>query len=411
MSIEPKKSSDRIQYLDILRGIAILFIFLANIYVFSGWYFMDSEVQNSFSGGVANKAIKAFTAIFVDGKWYSIFSILFGIGFVIQYENAKKKGIAFPIFFSGRMLGLLLFGLIHLFLIWMGDILTLYALLGFVLILFRDVSNKNLLRWSVVLLLLPIFHLVAMIGLNSFYPLVLQDIAVNYFQSIDIVVNKIDGQMDANGFVNAWLNNTNWKEVFLIHLGSPLIRLMLLLIEGRFFKVLACFLIGIWAGRQILQNELLENYTLLRNIVKYGFLIGLPMNILLFYGSSKPQGVWTLINSVTYALGVVPLACAYAAGLALLLRHENRFLKFFAPVGQMALSNYILQSIIAISLFYGIGLGLAFDIPLWQIFLIVIFIVVFQILLSRLWLQKFRYGPLEWLWRMMTYRKWIKITR
>jgi uncharacterized protein len=309
------------------------------------------------------------------------------------------------------MFGLLLFGLFHLFLIWMGDILTLYALLGFVLILFRDVSNKNLLRWSLILLALPVLNLVFMIATNIFYPVLLQDIAINYFTANNIPANLIDGQMDIESFFAFWLDSTSWSDFFIINRGNPIFRLMLLLFEGRFFKVLACFLIGIWAGRQILHHDLLKNYNLLKKILRYGLLLGIPMNILIFYGYSKPQGIWTLLNAIFYALGVVPLACAYAAGLALAIKHKTGLLKHFAPVGQMALTNYIMQSIIAIILFYGIGFGLAFELALWQIFLIVIAIVTLQIIISRLWLQKFRYGPLEWLWRMMTYGKRISIIR
>jgi uncharacterized protein len=188
-------------------------------------------------------------------------------------------------------------------------------------------------------------------------------------------------------------------------------RLFSLLYEGRFFKVLACFLIGIWAGRKILNEGLLQNQKLLKQIMLYGFLLGIPMNILLAYGSVQTEQVWQLLDFIIYALGVVPLACAYAATVALHFNSKQKYLSIFAPVGQMAMSNYILQSIISIFIFYGIGLGLALETPLWQVIGIALLVFILQIIFSKYWLQKFRFGPLEWIWRMMTYQKYIKVIK
>jgi uncharacterized protein len=215
------------------------------------------------SGGTLNDIIKQLTLVFVDGKCYSVFSILFGIGFVIQYENITNKNQSFKLFFSKRMLGLLLFGLLHLFFLWVGDILTLYALLGIILILFRNHTQKQLLIWA-VMLLLPIIHLLLMMGLDFYYPLALTDWYLSFLADNNIQSHLVDGQYNLLADITAWLDGTSWKQLFIFNLGLPLLRLRDILLEGRIFKVLACFLLRIWAGRKILHNGLLQNKMLLK---------------------------------------------------------------------------------------------------------------------------------------------------
>ena len=409
MKLNPIEPSKRLVYLDVLRGLAILFIYFANIYSFSGWLFIPDEIKNdAYSGAQVNSILKYLIAIFIDGKWYSIFSILFGIGFVIQYQNACRRNRDFVSFFFKRMMCLLIIGLFHLFFIWLGDILVLYAIIGMVLILFRDLSNKKLLFSAIFLLIMPIIHLVIMIAFNNIYPLTLFEMAESFFANNNIPIEKTNGQPDIYAFAKVWLDGKSWNQLFTINLGMPLLRYMEILLEGRIFKILACFIIGIIAGRMILQNDLLENKILLRKIFTYGLLFGIPMNVLLAYGKTQPQGLWTVINSVTYALGVVPLALAFAAAIAIFLISDKHFLRILIPVGKMALTNYLFQSIISIFIFYGIGLGFAFDFSLWQIILMVIIIFGIQITLSSLWLKHFHFGPVEWIWRMMTYQEYIK---
>lgn len=408
MNIKPIQASNRIIYLDILRGMAILFIFIANIYTFSGWNFLPDVAKAQFDGAQLNSIIKQLTVVFIDGKWYSIFSILFGIGFAIQYENAKSRNISFVSFFSKRMLGLLFFGFLHLFFLWVGDILALYALLGFVLILFRNVTSRKLLIWAGVLMFLPVVHLLIMVGLDDFYPLGLMELATTYFTNNGIPIVMNNGELDLYAFSQIWLDGDSFEQFSTITFGMPWIRCMNLLLEGRIFKVLACFLIGLWAGREIIHNELLKNRVLLKKILFYGFLIGIPMNILLAYSKTQPEGVWTIVNYTSYAFGVIPLACAYSALVALLVLKGHNYLLKLAPVGQMALSNYIFHTIISTTIYYGIGFGYAFDTSLWLVIVIALIIFALQIVFSTYWLRHFRFGPLEWLWRMMTYQKYIK---
>jgi hypothetical protein len=166
----PVPNKQRIQYLDILRGIAILFILVANIRYLSGEYFIPELKKAAMVTASLDHVMEILAFIFVDGKFYSVFSILFGIGFAVQYQRMNKEDKIFVPFFRRRMLGLLIIGSVHLFLIWLGDILTLYALLGFTLIWFRHFSNKRLLIWTGVLLLMPVVHWLVMYLTDNFYP-------------------------------------------------------------------------------------------------------------------------------------------------------------------------------------------------------------------------------------------------
>lgn len=409
--IVPVSQKDRIHYLDILRGMAILFIFLANIPIFSGTAFYSDEKSLSFATSSLDHIMEILAYAFVDGKFYSIFSILFGIGFVIQYNSVMRSGRSFVPFFTRRMLGLLLIGSIHLFLIWLGDILTLYALLGLMLIWFRNFNDKRLLVWAGILLILPVLHWLFMYSTNLFYPHWLYRTFDQYAEAQGMILKDWMGIGIATLDPIDYFALTNFSQFMAITIGAPMLRFADLLMDGRFFKVLALFLIGIWAGRQILDKNILQNRKLLVKIAVWGFVIGLPMNAFrtVIQFNSLNGDFWTFLSYVTYAGGVVPLACSYSAAIALIVFSRQRLLIWFAPVGRMALSNYLFQTIIAITIFYGIGFNYLASFGYSIIVIIALAIFLWQIAFSMIWLHYFRYGPVEWIWRQMTYRKWIPL--
>jgi uncharacterized protein len=307
------------------------------------------------------------------------------------------------------MAGLLLIGAIHITFFWLGDILTLYALLGFVLLAFQNTSNRNLIRWAVALLILPILHWGIMHFTGFYYPFALFDLHNQYVSELGMPLTDWDGSgflsMDPKEEVaidSFWL-------LIQVNIGGPLIRLALLLLEGRIFKVLALFLIGIWAGRNILQKDLLANRSFLFKVMLWGFCIGIPANLLRadFVLDQFTGTLNTFLDYLFYALGVVPLALAYSAGIALIVLDRPMLLGFFAPVGRMALSNYLFQTLISIAIYYGVGLNLAGTIGYTKVVLISLAIFTWQVIFSTLWLRYFRFGPVEWIWRQMTYGKYI----
>jgi uncharacterized protein len=183
-----------------------------------------------------------------------------------------------------------------------------------------------------------------------------------------------------------------------------------LLFQSRIFKVFGMFLIGLVIGRTKFYNKLEENKKLLWWIFVAGLLVGIPSNYLMAKLNETPGytrlTVHGLKQTITYAFGVVPLALAYASGFALLylLKPARQFLNALAPVGKMALTNYISHTIIGLFVFTQLGLGIQTMGPAaYTLFAVAVYFV--QVLISTLWLKFFNYGPLEWLWRNATYGK------
>ncbi|WP_339709447.1 DUF418 domain-containing protein [uncultured Kriegella sp.] len=404
----PIKGTNRIAYLDILRGIAIFFILCANIVYFSGYF--DYPIENRLGSAffIIDDYFELIMYTLVDGKFYSIFSLLFGIGCVIQYKNLKKHNKPFAQFFRRRMLWLLMIGLIHLIFLWMGDILTLYAILGLTLIWFVNLSNSQLLKYAVILILLPIVNWLIINAIGWNYPLYFYDLNLQYNQSLGLPISEWQGVLMTD-FI-AYLESNSLLDFFKVNIGNAIIRLADILNEGRAFKVLGIFLIGLWAGRKILDENILDNTSFLKKVAIWGICIGLPISIIrtgITYFSNHDI-FWSLMKTLSYAFGTVPLAIGYVALLALLYKKRNTFLKWFAPVGKMALTNYLLQTLLATTLFYGIGFGFVGKFGYTLNIGIAVIIFSLQVVCSKWWLKTHQFGPMEWIWRQLTYGKRIK---
>ena len=405
IEILPTKAVNRIHYLDALRGIAIFAIFMANISYLSGFFFFREAKPFEWAVFHFDEGFELILHTLIDGKFYTIFSLLFGIGFTIQYENLKKRGLPFKPFFRRRMIWLLIFGSMHLSLIWIGDILTLYAVLGFALLNFVETNNKKLLKWAVVLILLPILNCVLISFLGVDYPKFCFQLNEYFATSFNLETVNNNGLNLVS--LKGEFYNENWLTFFKTNISNTFIRIGYILYEGRAFKVLGIFLIGIWAGRKIIHEDLLNNTTFLKKITLYGILIGLPICILRTYLEINHDGseYFELYVTIAYALGTVPLALGFATLLALIYLKRSPLFKWFEPVGKMALTNYILQSTLSILVFYNIGLGMVgkFGYTILIVYCCVFYVL--QIIFSTLWLKKFKTGPLEWLWRKFTYKK------
>lgn len=387
--------SDRITHLDVLRGIAITFICFANIPFFAGTWAMTDDMAALSATPTLDLVFAGLAYVLIDAKFYTIFSLLFGIGFAVQYANAQNKGEAFVPYYRRRMTILLGIGLIHLVFIWMGDILALYALIGFILILFRDVSDKTLLRWTALMLALPLIHTLFITRFG--------DYSMWMWQLADAKAAAMGYPMtDTMGFgfegfdYRHHLTETDRWASFKLTMLGPLYRIPYLLSDGRVFKVLAMFIFGLWVGRRILNDALLQNLPLLRRVAVWGITIGLVVNLV----QATVHIPW--VYSLVHPLGVVPMAMGYAAGIALLV---NRFPHLFAPwaaVGKTALSNYLMQSLVCIVLFYGTGFGWATRLSPSQVFGVAALIVTTQLVLSSWYVRRFQFGPVEWVWKKLT---------
>ena len=400
--ISPVKTSERFIILDALRGFALLGICMANFPEFSLYTFLSPEAAASMSTAVQDKITRHLLYIFVDGKFYTLFSLLFGLGFSIIIRNAERKGVnGFRIFYR-RMGMLMLFGLLHLMFIWSGDILLLYALLGMLLPLFRQMPDKKLLGWALFFLILPI-------GVDLVCEITRTNLALPFIR----LQETYCAEYGINGTNFAyWLHDAeDYGTVFQFLVQGACVRMQEFIIGNRYFKVLGLFLVGFYIGRNRIYADLEGRKNLLVKVCRLGLIIGLPCSLLYAWSSMGGHPLRDTLHSLFYFISVYPLGFAYAAGLCLLyLRVKSLSIwKWLAAPGRMALTNYIGQSVIGMFLFYGIGLGWGSTIGLLQTEVIVLAVFLFQMLFSRLWLSGFKFGPLEWIWRMLTYGKWLAI--
>lgn len=400
--ISPVKTSERFIILDALRGFALLGICMANFPEFSLYTFLSPEAAASMPTAVQDKITRYLLYIFVDGKFYTLFSLLFGLGFSIIIRNAERKGVnGFRIFYR-RMGMLMLFGLLHLMFIWSGDILLLYALLGMLLPFFRQVPDKKLLGWALFFLILPI-------GVDLVCEITRTNLALPFIR----LQETYCAEYGINGTNFAyWLHDAeDYGTVFQFLVQGACVRMQEFIIGNRYFKVLGLFLVGFYIGRNRIYADLEGRKNLLVKVCRLGLIIGLPCSLLYAWSSMGGHPLSDTLHSLFYFISVYPLGFAYAAGLCLLyLRVKSLSIwKWLAAPGRMALTNYIGQSVIGMFLFYGIGLGWGSTIGLLQTEVIVLAVFLFQMLFSRLWLSGFKFGPLEWIWRMLTYGKWLAI--
>jgi uncharacterized protein len=385
----PASATDRIEAIDALRGFALLGILFANLPYWAGVPFAQPADAAVIFGNVSPEAFGAFFNGVLDGKFYTLFSLLFGLGFALQLERLERRGADGLRVFRRRMAALLLIGCVHIFLIWDGDILTLYAALGFVLPLFRKASERALIGWALLFLFaVPMLGVLAgeKLGFHPGAPLFALGRMISGAFGIGQDTNLIDYIRTGGwGHFIGWQSN-GWAFNYADRLEN-----------GRIAKVLGTMLLGMMAGRRLMAGTLLGNRRLLWSLLIGGLVIGLPPTLVYMHLPPHSQASWPSL------VGTAPMGIAYGAAFLLAWPHATRVLGVLSPVGRMALTNYLTHSVLGALLFYGIGLGLMGRVPIEQVYLIGIAIYAAQILLSRWWLSGHKQGPMETLWRRMTY--------
>jgi uncharacterized protein len=400
--VKPVDQASRIDTLDVLRGFALAGVLIANMATHSGYFFLASDTQRELDVAGTDGIVTWLEHFLVEGKFYSLFSLLFGIGFALQMKSHNPLAGGFTARFTRRLLVLFLFGLLHAVFFYVGDILAVYALTGFFLLLFRNASEKTLIRTAIILMILPIVQYLFFwvpqlsqvqventgdVGRPPFFDRLIEGYRSGTF--VDVVQNNIGGLIFGR-----------YPDLFF---------------TGRFFRVLAMFLVGLYVSRTLQLDNLSLHREFLKKVLLWGAVIGIPCNIVLafvmetgaYYGL-MPTGI---IQPLVYAFGVPALSLSYASAIALLYVNRHGILSIFAPVGQMALTNYLSQSVICCIIFMNYGFGNYATLGPTMLVLIAIAIFIFQILFSHWWLKRYQFGPMEWLWRSMTYRRWQPIRR
>lgn len=386
----PAPAAERVEVLDALRGFALFGILLANILGWSGWVMVTDAQRLDWAGSEAVAWQYRFHHLLVDGKFYTIFSLLFGLGFALQLERLVQRGCDGLRIYRRRVLVLLGFGLVHSFLIWDGDILTLYALLGLLLPAFH--------RWSaraLVLTGLGLIFLVPFAGQAAFAALGWAPHKA-LFDFSDAIARAL-GADPAPDQILAWLQREDFGGWSAWVASGPWYSWGLRLEAWRIPKVLGIMLIGMAAGRRIADGTLLQDRRLLWRVALAGLAVGVPASVVYAWRPGLGQADWPSL------IGTVPLALAYAAGFALAWPMAWRWLGVFAAPGRMALTNYLTQTVVGIVLFYGIGFGLVGRLPLWAVYAVAVAVFTAQVVVSRWWLAHHAQGPMEALWRRWTY--------
>ena len=393
MTLRPVSAFERIEVLDALRGAALFGIIAANMRGFSGplaAYFDHTLMWTD----PVNRVAQAFVDLFIQGKFITLFAFMFGLGFAIQMERADRSGIASRIFYVRRLAILFLFGAVHFVFVWWGDILAPYALLGFVLMLFRKRSQKAVLRWAAALYAYPVLLGALMLGLHlAGVPIPAPP------PTTPEELQRIIGVYAAGSYAD--IVQQNVKEL-------PFMAFGLIFFYPR---VLGVFLFGLWVWRAGIIRELPSKTELLRRCQKYGLWIGLLFNAIAialnetFHPDPIAPSVLGLLIGLAYTVGVPAGSMFYASTVALLwgkVQWRER-LRPFVAVGRMALSNYLLQSVVCTTLYYSWGIGLYGRVGPLLGFAPTIAIYAAQVALSVWWLQHFASGPMESLWRRLTY--------
>ncbi|CAN5285857.1 DUF418 domain-containing protein [soil metagenome] len=326
--------------------------------------------------------------VFLFGKSRSAFALLFGLGFGLMLMAAQARGGDFRGFFARRMVALLAIGLVNqLFLFW-GDILVWYALLGSVLLLARPLPDRQLLRLGLFLNLVPplLWAVLAAVapprGERS--P---DDIA-----RAKAVVATYEGPH----YFDVIIENT--RRLWTIYFAGPGLWVT-------FIGVLGLFMLGYWIARRGVLTNVAANRRLLVRTAAIGVPIGLALSAvtaanLMFW---KPTGLLRALPPLAY-VGAPMLALGYMALAALVLDQRLRWVKtLMAPVGRMALTNYLISGALGCLVFYGYGLGLMGKVSFTAVVGVGIAQFIVLTLFSHLWLAAFRHGPLEWLWRSLSH--------
>jgi uncharacterized protein len=387
----PVTPAERHVALDVLRGAALLGVLLVNLH--SG--FRVSLFQHILSfhthAGWANHATDILLAWLVEFKAFTLFSFLFGVGVGAQAERAASHELSAVRFLARRFAILLLIGLCHMLLVWNGDILTLYGVCGLLLIPFVAMSAKRLafLGLTVIALspFLPFF--------NSVFP---SETAMRAHAAIAtrVYASGSLGEIQALRFSEAG------------HFIAPLL-------ISSLPRTFGLMLVGIAVSHSGVLRQLAEQRKLLRRILIVGGSLGALTTTLQVWSketSKSPPDAFGWL----YPYSTVLLAFAYTAGLLLWLscwppRNARRLTALFAAAGRMALSNYLVQSVIFSLLFYGFGFGLFGRLGSATAALLGLAIFAAQLVASAWWLGHFHFGPAEWLWRSLTYGRWQPLRR
>jgi uncharacterized protein len=415
----PVTAANRIEAIDTLRGFALLGILVMNItgFAFPFAAYFNPTVYGGSTG--VNLGAWVFAHLFFDLKMLGIFSMLFGAGVILMAERAVAAGRKFGRIYYRRILWLLLIGLIHAYLLWHGDILVTYALCGLLLYLFRRRSARALIITGLSVLvfgaLLSTGGGFALLQLRNVVQEIEAEVAAGEELTLDRqslieqwnevnhsfapTAEQIDETIEAMSGDVGQVLRANANESVMMHTQAVPFSL--------FWRGLGMMLLGMgmmklgvfaaWRSRRFYRSWMITGFGLGLPIVAFG-IWRWNLHDFDFVYSFIIDVHYNYFGSVLVSLGYVSLIMLICqSGLMVGARAR------LAAVGQMALTNYLLQTVVCVGIFYGYGLGLFGQIGRFNLWWFILGIWLLQLIISRWWLDRFRFGPAEWLWRSLTY--------
>jgi uncharacterized protein len=394
--LTPIQPEERIAVLDVLRGFALLGILVVNLPGAAASGYAWAAGLEPFPAWW-DKTAEWIVNTFFSGKFNSIFSFLFGLGFTIQLTRAADRGVNVTSVYIRRMAALFAIGVAHALLVWDGDVLHIYAVLGLLLLAIRRVSDRTVAALILVTLLLPEVRSAYSAITEEPWPIARESMPARYaeetrtYQSgtyVEQVTHRYEGLVEIYGFA---------------------MQLRGLVIF--YTSLLVTMLIGFYVGRRRIIQDLPQHAAWIKRVMVWCLAAGLiaAAGGATIFQLLEPTGRSSMLGFVGGMLFTIqrPLLCLfYVAGIALLFMKSERCRRLFAPlaiVGRMPLTNYLVQSLTFTALFYSWGVGLYGRFGPAACLGLTVVIFTIQVLYSRWWLERFRFGPLEWIWRGATY--------
>ena len=383
MDKENSYTRERITNLDFIRGFALLGILVMNVIAFG---LPLTATTNPSTYGIENIldwTVLVISSVFFEYKMMGLFSMLFGVGIMIFLDNARKKTSKPKTLAIWRNFLLLCFGLLH-YSIWIGDVLAPYAVCAFLLILFPDVKKP------ILILLAIVFLIIAFIVITNYFSS-LYDSSGNLISQEKWVLLASEGGELSYGSI--WFPDSE----------APGNIIGMWWFIGAFFRAITLMLFGIFLYKlKIIQGN--KEISFYKKISVYGFSIGLPLSIYSIYllVSSGYDPSVLFISNIFNTLSVIPMVLGYIGVLTILnLKLKDSITDRLRACGRLAFSNYIVQTIFGVFILGAFGLD---TFSRAQLMIFVFMVWVIQIAWSKPILDRFNYGPLEWLWRKLTYR-------
>ncbi|MFN8547358.1 MAG: DUF418 domain-containing protein [Candidatus Eisenbacteria bacterium] len=384
-------SEARLEFIDALRGFALFGVFWANLLIFSGLGYMGDEQRTALFGAHHDSIAYFLERFFIENKFMGLFSFLFGISFWLFLGRVRARGASPIVLFYRRIFWLFVIGAVHGWLFWCFDILRFYALWALLLPLFARMAPRRLLGAALVAgVLLP--ALVS--GANVW------------------LTHPVGDAPDYDAMALAAFSHGSFREVLEVNWRYDWYLTLDISQIAYQVAVFGRILLGLCAARSLDLANLESQRSLLRRILVAGGAVGLIGSTIFaahLLASDPPRAPLVMLRRLLVEGGQLGLSLAYASllGLGYLAPRSRRLVRALAPIGQMALTWYLLQTAFGIFLFYGFAHGPALLGQVGPAALATLCLVGFavQLLLAHAWMRRFRYGPAEWCWRSLTYWK------